>query len=186
MLFSNEVLAELKRLGATHYTVARNFGDDTNMSVSSIHFFKGVTQNEVAYLMPSMKMKSPLSGFVECKRQNPIDAHFHEEIPFPSSLKAGIQREDIAHAENALSLGFTVNKSSNLNRLVTFDYKVGDPVPHHPLSFTLGNQYVWTARGGWRCGTLSPTKRFGNHSKVMSLSEALDEALKRNEESQDD
>lgn len=73
--------ARLAELGATHFSLARNFDKHQANSVSSVHFFSGDKADdngaldEVAYFSPDMHSPNfgPLSGFNEISRKNGQD-----------------------------------------------------------------------------------------------------------------
>lgn len=77
---NDEIINELKKLGATHYSNAYNYNNPYS-NASSIHFFLSNEKDqnnsfpECAYFIPDMHSESlgKLSGFNVCHRPNCID-----------------------------------------------------------------------------------------------------------------
>lgn len=83
---NDEMIKELQKQRATHYSIAKNFDRPHVESVSSVHFFKSDKKDsngnlsEVAYFLPEMHSKNlgEMSGFNVVSRKNSIDIDIKE------------------------------------------------------------------------------------------------------------
>jgi hypothetical protein len=95
---NKQILRKLKSLGATHYSIAKNFSFPHQNEISSFHFFSSDkptsfgAYHELATFVPSLHISElgKLTGFHETNRLNALDT---EIKPIPS-IKASI-----AHAQ---------------------------------------------------------------------------------------
>jgi len=86
---STNICRQITLLGATHYSLAKNYNKPYQHSVSSIHFFTSNVPDhsgalpEIAYFIPDLHSRElgALSGFKEISRLNSIDNVDVKPIP---------------------------------------------------------------------------------------------------------
>lgn len=87
-------------------------------------------------------------------------------------------RDDLALAEKAVEMGFSVINNGNSKRCQSKPYSPEQATPAEALSFEIGNVVVWHTASGWRFAELID-KNYRNHSEFSdSLLSCLWDAKK--------